>query len=67
MMQRRSLKASRNIGFSATDSARALKVAGISFAAFFHQPGISPQRIGTSSRPCAPSRMTSTVSVGAML
>jgi hypothetical protein len=66
-MQRRHLNASRNIGFSATDSARALNVAGISFAVFFHHPGMRPQRIGTSSRPCFPSRITSTVSVGAML
>ena len=68
MMQRRSLNALRNIGFSATDSARALKVAGSSFAGFFHQPGMRPQRIGTNSRaPCLSSRITSTVSVGAML
>lgn len=67
MMQRRALKASRNIGLPETDSARALKVAGSSFVDFFHQAGISPQRIGTSSRPCGPSRMTSIVVVGAML
>ena len=62
------LNASRNIGLSATDSARALKVAGISLIVFFHQPGTRPQRIGTSSRcPSLSSRITSTMSVGAML
>jgi hypothetical protein len=41
----------RYLGFSATVSARALKVAKrISFRGFFHQPGIRPQRIGTSER-----------------
>jgi hypothetical protein len=45
------LKAPRNIGFSATVSARALNVAGTSFRDFFHQVGIKPQRIGTISRP----------------
>jgi hypothetical protein len=51
IMHRRYLKAPRNIGFSATVSARALKVAGTSFRGFFHQVGIRPQRIGTISRP----------------
>jgi hypothetical protein len=35
MMHRRYLKAPRNIGFSATVSARALNVAGTSFRDFF--------------------------------
>ncbi|MCE4226967.1 hypothetical protein HCU64_24830 [Methylobacterium sp. C25] len=34
MMQRRFLKASRNMGFSATVSARALNVAGTLFSGF---------------------------------
>jgi hypothetical protein len=42
MMQRRSLKAPRNIGFAETDSARALNVVGTSLADFFHQPGMRP-------------------------
>jgi hypothetical protein len=33
------LKAPRNIGLSATDSARALNVAGTSLSDFFHQTG----------------------------
>jgi hypothetical protein len=67
MMQRRDLNAERNIGFSATLSARALKVEGSSFSDFFHQAGTSPQRIGTSSRPASLDRATSMVVVGAML
>ena len=51
MRQRRRRKASRNIGFSATLSARALKVAGSSFRLFFHQAGTRPQRSGTSLAP----------------
>ncbi|MFZ1196006.1 MAG: hypothetical protein WAN49_11300 [Pseudolabrys sp.] len=35
---------------TATVSARALKVAGASFAFFFHHHGTSPQRIGINSR-----------------
>jgi hypothetical protein len=50
MMQPRCLKKSRNIGFSATVSARALKVAGSSFRLFFQKNGGRPQRIETSSR-----------------
>src|SRR5262249_34948260 len=44
------LNASRNIGFSEIVSARALNVAGTSFALFFHHHGTIPQRIGTRSR-----------------
>ena len=39
------------IGFSATDSACALKVAGISFAAFFHHPGIRHQLAALRAKP----------------
>jgi hypothetical protein len=46
MMHRLRLKASRNIGLSATLSARALKLAGNSFRGFFHHHGTSPQRHG---------------------
>ena len=67
MMQRRRFRASRNIGFSATVSARALKVAGRSFSVFDHQRGTNPHRIGTSPRPPSPARTTSIVVVGAML
>ena len=66
-MQRERLKAERNIGFSATVSARALKVEGTSLAVFFHHPGMRPQRIGTSSGPAAANLTTSIVVVGAML
>jgi hypothetical protein len=60
-------KADRNTGFSATVSARALSVAGVSFAFFFHHDGISPQRIGASS--FRPSRATTVLVavVGQML
>jgi hypothetical protein len=45
----------RNIGLSATVSARALKLAGICFSGFFHHHGTSPQRMETSSlAPLAP-------------
>src|SRR5450830_678056 len=65
---RHRLNESRNIGFSATVSARALKVAKrISFRGFFHQPGIRPQRIGTSERRPSPLMTTSTFVVGQML
>ncbi len=67
MMQRLRLKASRNIGFSATVSARALKVAGTSFKGFFHQTGTNPHRMESISRPPSVSRTTSIVVVGAML
>src|SRR5271170_5086361 len=53
IMQRRRLKDSRNIGFSATVSARALNVAGTSLRLLFQKNGIRPQRIETSSR-CPP-------------
>jgi len=62
------LKGSRNIGFSATVSARTLKVAGASFRLFFQKYGTRPQRIETSSRrPSRSRRITSTFVVGAML
>ena len=67
MMQRRFLKASRNIGFSWTLSALALNVAGTSFSVFFQKNGTKPHRIGTSSRPLPRSTITSTIVVGAML
>jgi hypothetical protein len=41
MMKRRRLNASRNIGFSATVSARALNVAGTSLMVFFQKNGTS--------------------------
>ena len=66
-MQRVRLKAERNIGFSAAVSARALNVEGTSFAVFFHQPGMRPQRIGTSSRTPSANLTTSICVVGAML
>lgn len=50
-MQRCDLNAERNIGFSASVSARALKVDGSSLSGFFHHDGMRPQRIETSSRP----------------
>ena len=53
MMQRRSLKASRNIGLSATDSARALKVAGTSLGAFSTRPGPGPSA-SAPARACRP-------------
>jgi hypothetical protein len=66
--RRRRLNASRNMGFSATLSARALKFAGNCFRGFFHHHGTSPQRIDTSSgTPSAAGLTTSTASVGAML
>ena len=66
-MQRVRLKAERNIGFSATVSARALNVDGISLAVVFHQPGMRPHRIGTSSGPVSANLKTSIAVVGAML
>jgi hypothetical protein len=39
------LNASRNIGLSANVSARALKVAGTSFAVFFQHEGMSPHAL----------------------
>jgi hypothetical protein len=65
-MQWRDLNADRNIGFSATVSARALNVDGSSLSGFFPHDGTRPQLIGTSSR--QPSvRRTSIVVAGAML
>jgi hypothetical protein len=61
------LNADRNIGFSATVSARALKVDGTSLAVSFHHDGMSPQRIGTSAGPSVVGSTTSMVVVGAML
>ena len=56
-MHRLRLKASRNIGFCVTVSARALKVARrSSFSGFDHQFGMMPHRIGTSCR--VPARST---------
>src|SRR5712671_3980961 len=58
MTHRWRLNASRNIGLSATLSARALKLAGICFSGFFHHHGMRPQRIETIS--CAPSAVVLT-------
>ncbi len=66
-MQRVRLKVVRNIGFWAIVSARALNVEGTSLAVFFYQPGMRPQRIGTSSGPGSDDLTTSTAVVGAML
>src|SRR5262249_62116630 len=55
------------MGFTANVSARALKVAGTSFAVFFHHEGIRPQRIGTKSTWPPRSITTSIVSVGQIL
>ena len=66
-MQRRYLNAPRNIGRSASVSARALKVEGSSLSGFFHQEGTRPQYIGTSSLPASEARITSIGVVGAML
>ena len=66
MRQRDRLNASRNIGFSATVSARALKLAGASFAFFFHHDGTSPHRIDITRLPSR-SITVSIVSVGQML
>jgi hypothetical protein len=60
-------KAERNIGFCATVSARALNVEGMSFAVFFHQPGMRSQRIGTSSGLESPDLTMSIAVVGATL
>ena len=68
MRRRRFLKELRNIGLSPTLSLLALNVASrISFSGFFHQPGISPRRIGTTARSPSPETTTSIVSVGQML
>jgi hypothetical protein len=67
MRQRLRLNASRNIGFSEIVSARALNVAGTSFARFFHHHGTSPQRIGTKLRLPSSSTTVSIVSVGQTL
>ena len=66
-MQRVRLKAEQKIGFCATVSARALNVDGTSLAVFFHQPGMRPQRIGTSSKPDSANLTTSIAVVGATL
>jgi hypothetical protein len=67
-MHRWRLNASRNIGLSATLSARALKLAGNSFKGFFYHHGTSPQRIETSSAaPPVADLTTLTASVGATL
>jgi hypothetical protein len=59
------LNASRNMGFTPNVSKRALKVAGTSLAVFFHQEGMSPQRIGTKSTLLPRSITTSMTSGGA--
>ena len=59
-------KAERNIAFSATVSARALKMPGFSLAFFFHHDGINPHRIGTRSRLPSCSTTASIVAVGQM-
>jgi hypothetical protein len=61
------LKADLNIGFSATVSARALKVDGNSLSDFFHQDGTRPHLIGTSWSPSPDDRSTSICVVGAIL
>ena len=53
MTHRRRLKASRYIGFDATVSERALKVAGSCLSGFVHQYGTKPQRMLAKS--CPPS------------
>jgi hypothetical protein len=67
MMQRFRLKASRNIGLSATVSDLALKVAGSCFSGLFHHLGIRPYRIGIKTRPLPPGMMTLMGSVGQTL
>ena len=67
-MQRVRLNAARKNGFSATVSARALKVASFnSLSGFFHHDGTRPQRIGMSSRQSARPTTVSIVVVGQML
>jgi hypothetical protein len=61
MMHRLRRNADRNIGFTATLSARALNVEETSLAVFFHQDGMSPQRIGTSAGPSVDGITTSMV------
>jgi hypothetical protein len=51
-------------GFCAIVSARASNVDGASLAVIFHQPGMIPQRIGTSSGLVSANLTTSTVVVG---
>src|SRR5258705_4225233 len=62
------LNADRNIGFVATDSARALKVASfISLSGLFHHAGMSPQRMGMHERCPSPETTTSIKVVGQIL
>src|SRR6185312_17147330 len=56
--QRRFLNVSENIGFVATVSLWALKVAGVSLAVLFHQDGISPHRIGSVNRASHPFQLS---------
>jgi hypothetical protein len=49
MTHRRRLKASRYLGFEATVSERALKVAGSCLRGFDHQYGTKPQRMRAKS------------------
>jgi hypothetical protein len=68
MRQRVRLNAVRNIGFSATVSARALNVASFSsLSGFDHHDGIKPQRIGTSVRLPSVETIVSIVVVGQTL
>src|ERR1700733_8218200 len=68
MRQRVRLNAVRNIGFSATVSARALNVASFnSLRGFDHHDGTKPQRIGTSLRLRSLSVIVSIVVVGQTL
>jgi hypothetical protein len=62
------MNAPRENGFSATVSARALKVASFnSLSRFDHHAGTSRHRIGTSSRLPSRSTIVSTGSVGQTL
>lgn len=65
-MQRRDLKAERNIGLVATVSARALKVAGRRLV-WSHHDGINPQRMGAAVRALPSARIVRTSVVGAIL
>jgi hypothetical protein len=55
------------MGFSATVSARALNVAGVSLVFFFHQDGTNPHLMGISSRTLPRSITASIVVVGQIL
>lgn len=66
-MQRRLLKALRNIAPESTVSVRALKVLGTSFSGLLHQPGTSHQRTCPRRRVSPEATMISIGVVGAML